>query len=80
MFVVERRDKNINSLVFLDTQDFQNPIAIAELPMRLRSQIHGNWVDAQELNDKRLVYYPEEDIKLSGKGWDPYTQPTPWYA
>ena len=80
MFIVERRDRNVNSLVFLDTRDFQTPIAIAELPMRLRSQIHGNWVDSKELNDKPLVYYPEEDIKLSGKGWDPYTQPAPVYG
>lgn len=80
MFVVERRDANYNSLVFLDTRDFQTPIAIAELPMRIRSQIHGNWVDAKELNNKPLVYYPEDDIQLSGKAWDPYTQPNPWGA
>lgn len=79
MFVVERRDRNTNSLVFLDTRDFQTPIAIAELPMRLRSQIHGNWVDSKDLNEKPLVYYPEEDIQWIGKGWDPYTQPVPWY-
>ncbi|CAF3472499.1 unnamed protein product, partial [Fusarium graminearum] len=36
------------------------------LPMRVRPQIHGNWVDARELNDQPLIDEPGE-IKLSGK-------------
>ncbi|WXC48052.1 hypothetical protein QX201_007768 [Fusarium graminearum] len=66
MFVVERRNLNVSDLVIVDTRDFETPIAVAELPMRVRPQIHGNWVDARELNDQPLVDEPGE-IKLSGK-------------
>ncbi|CVL08710.1 uncharacterized protein FPRO_13704 [Fusarium proliferatum ET1] len=66
MFVVERRDLNVSNLVIVDTRDFKTPIAVAELPLRVRPQIHGNWVDSRELNDKPLVSEPGE-IKLSGK-------------
>ncbi|KAF2094891.1 lignostilbene dioxygenase [Rhizodiscina lignyota] len=69
MFMVERRDVNTSHVVFIDTQDFSRPVAVADLPLRLRPQIHGNWVDAKELNDKSLVREPT-NIKLSGKGWD----------
>ncbi|KLO96783.1 lignostilbene alpha,beta-dioxygenase I [Fusarium fujikuroi] len=66
MFVVERRDLNVSNLVIVDTRDFKTPIAVAELPLRVRPQIHGNWVDSRELNDKPLVSEPGE-IKLSSK-------------
>ncbi|KAJ3464926.1 hypothetical protein MRS44_005584 [Fusarium solani] len=66
MFVVERRDLNVSNLVIVDTRDFETPIAVAELPLRVRPQIHGNWVDARDLNNKPLVAEPGE-IKLSGK-------------
>ncbi|KAL6355856.1 hypothetical protein LRP88_09439 [Fusarium phalaenopsidis] len=66
MFVVERRDLNVSNLVIVDTREFETPIAVAELPLRVRPQIHGNWVDARDLNNKPLVAEPGE-IKLSGK-------------
>ncbi|EYB27185.1 hypothetical protein FG05_30325 [Fusarium graminearum] len=66
MFVVERRNLNVSDLVIIDTRDFETPIAVVELPMRVRPQIHGNWVDARELHDQPLVDEPGE-IKLSGK-------------
>lgn len=73
MFVVERGDVNASHLVFLDTtEDVTIPIAVADLPLRLRPQIHGNWVDASELNEKPLVREPT-DIKFSDKGW--FVQP-----
>ncbi|KIW12767.1 hypothetical protein PV08_07954 [Exophiala spinifera] len=71
MSVVEQRDYNVSSLVFLDTREFSKPIAVAELPFRIRAQIHGNWVDGKELKGKPLVYYPEE-TKISNMGIQPF--------
>ncbi|KAJ4362945.1 hypothetical protein N0V83_010062 [Neocucurbitaria cava] len=38
-----------SELHIVDTRDFGKPQAIIDLPIRLRAGLHGNWVDAQEL-------------------------------
>lgn len=58
IFAVDRLDINLTNVVILDTKDFENPVAVIELPIRMRVQIHGNWVDARELNDQHLVAPP----------------------
>ncbi|KAK7214213.1 hypothetical protein V2G26_021391 [Clonostachys chloroleuca] len=58
IFAVDRFEFNLTNLVILDTKDFQNPVAVIELPIRTRAQIHGNWVDARELNGRALVEPP----------------------
>ncbi|GIZ47156.1 hypothetical protein CKM354_001025500 [Cercospora kikuchii] len=59
IFAVDRFDVNLTNLVILDTMgDFQTPVAVIELPMRLRAQIHGNWVDAKEVGSQPLVPLP----------------------
>lgn len=68
IFMVDRKDVNISNLVILDTETF-TPIAFADLPMRLRPQIHGNWVDARELDGSPLVREPPAKINYSGKGF-----------
>jgi hypothetical protein len=41
---------------------------VAQLPFRIKSQIHGSWVDAHRLRtEKSLVAVPAE-VKISGKG------------
>ncbi|KAH7082479.1 carotenoid oxygenase [Paraphoma chrysanthemicola] len=68
MSVVDRSDARGTELVFIDTKDFTKPIAIAELPFHVKSQIHGNWIDTKELGQRKpLTYFPEE-VKLFGKG------------
>lgn len=53
--VVNRHDKMLTDIVILDTADMaKGPIAIIELPFRLRNGIHGSWVDQKDL--------PEEDL------------------
>ena len=69
IFVVERRGINVSHMIVLDTSDFK-PIAIADLPLRIRPQIHGNWVDAKDLSGAPLLPLPE--LKLSGKGYGSY--------
>ncbi|KAL1792953.1 hypothetical protein ACET3X_009460 [Alternaria dauci] len=58
IFAVDRLDVNLTNLVILDTKEFEKPVAVIELPLRMRAQIHGNWVDASELNGKPLVAGP----------------------
>ncbi|KAH8745894.1 lignostilbene dioxygenase family protein [Diaporthe sp. PMI_573] len=58
IFAVDRLDQKVANLVILDTKDFEKPVAVIELPLRLRAQIHGNWVDAKELSGRPLVAPP----------------------
>jgi carotenoid cleavage dioxygenase-like enzyme len=64
LFAVDRLDVNVTNVVLLDTKDFENPVAVVELPLRMRVQIHGNWVDASELNEKLV-----EDPSIEGLVW-----------
>lgn len=54
--VANRRDKMLTEIVILDTAKIpEGPIAIIELPFRLRAGIHGSWVMAKDLpEDKEL--------------------------
>jgi hypothetical protein len=48
--VANRRDKLLTEIVILDTDKIaQGPIAIIELPFRLRAGIHGSWVMGSDL-------------------------------
>ncbi|CAI7677020.1 unnamed protein product [Penicillium pancosmium] len=58
IFAVDRMDINLSNVVIMDTRDFEHPVAVIELPMRMRAQIHGSWVDARELNGRPLVVDP----------------------
>lgn len=54
--VANRRDKLLTEIVILDTAKMaEGPIAIIELPFRLRAGVHGSWVMAKDLpEDKDL--------------------------
>lgn len=68
IFAVDRLDINLTNVVILDTKDFEHPVAVIELPMRMRAQVHGNWVDARELTGKPLVASPSwNGVAPSGK-------------
>ncbi|EEU36435.1 uncharacterized protein NECHADRAFT_42458 [Fusarium vanettenii 77-13-4] len=38
-----------SKLVIIDVNKFQEPVATVKLPLRLRPGLHGNWVDAEDL-------------------------------
>lgn len=44
IFYSEKENAPCGELVLLDTNDFTKPVAIVQLPFRLRNQVHGNWV------------------------------------
>jgi Retinal pigment epithelial membrane protein len=44
----------LSSILILDTAKLEEgPIAIVELPFRLRAGIHGTWVPAQEFGERK---------------------------
>ncbi|KAK3683300.1 carotenoid oxygenase [Podospora appendiculata] len=66
--MVQRLDVNRSDLVVLDTNDITKPVAVVQLPFRLKSQIHGNWVDAVPGQTKALARAYADDVKVSGRG------------
>ncbi|KAH7397967.1 carotenoid oxygenase [Cadophora sp. MPI-SDFR-AT-0126] len=68
MALVEQRVASHCELVVIDTKDFTKPIAIAKLPFRVKSQIHGNWIDGKDLSTRKSIVHIPEEFKLSNKG------------
>ncbi|EOD45259.1 putative lignostilbene dioxygenase protein [Neofusicoccum parvum UCRNP2] len=70
--VANRRDIKLTSIFILDTAKIQEgPIAIIELPFRLRAGIHGSWVQGRDLpEDKELcdMHGMTEDIRQEFEG------------
>ena len=67
MALVERRAAGRCDVVVIDTKEFEKPIAIVQLPFRMKAQVHGNWVDAEKLKNIPLVKQVPE-TKISGRG------------
>lgn len=50
--LANRRDTGFSCILILDAQRIlEGPVAIIELPFRLRNGIHGSWVSATELDN-----------------------------
>ncbi|KAG7410280.1 Lignostilbene-alpha,beta-dioxygenase isozyme I [Fusarium oxysporum f. sp. raphani] len=43
-------DEMCSELVVLDSRNFSEPVALVKLPIRLRQGLHGNWVDAADVD------------------------------
>ncbi|ETS75497.1 hypothetical protein PFICI_12441 [Pestalotiopsis fici W106-1] len=68
MAMVERRAANRNDLVLLDTKEFEKPVAFAQLPMHVKAQIHGNWVEGNQMTSGRSLVREIPEFSISGKG------------
>ncbi|KAL8362781.1 hypothetical protein RB601_008833 [Gaeumannomyces tritici] len=68
MTLVERKAANRNDIVILDTRDFEHPIAVVQLPLHIKSQIHGNWVDYSQLKEGKPLVRNAVVQKISGQG------------
>ncbi|KAK3320482.1 carotenoid oxygenase [Cercophora scortea] len=66
--MVQRLDVNRSDLVVLDTNDITKPVAVVQLPFRMKPQIHGNWVDAAPGQPKGLARSYPSEVKVSGRG------------
>ncbi|TVY79146.1 Lignostilbene-alpha,beta-dioxygenase isozyme III [Fusarium oxysporum f. sp. cubense] len=54
--LVNRLDKMVSDLVVVDSRQFsEGPVAVVNLPVRLRQGLHGNWVDSSELPVEPLL-------------------------
>ena len=69
MALVERRVVKRCDVIIIDTEDFSRPVAVVEMPLHLKAQTHGNWVDGARLGQmKRLVREYTGKIEISGQG------------
>ncbi|KAF5534515.1 lignostilbene dioxygenase family [Fusarium phyllophilum] len=64
--MVHRIDIDRSDVVILDTKHFETPVAVVQLPFRTKSQVHGNWVDADATTEPLVRPWPE--VKLRGRG------------
>lgn len=53
MSMAEKRDTNTNELVIMDAKDLSKPIAIVQLPFKIKAQVHGNWVEGGKIHDEQ---------------------------
>lgn len=69
MAMVERHAAGRCDVIVLDTSDFSRPIAVVPLPLHLKAQTHGNWVDNARFRErKRLIQRPNTIIHASNLG------------
>ncbi|KAF2659041.1 carotenoid oxygenase [Lophiostoma macrostomum CBS 122681] len=68
MSLIEDRSSRLSELVFLDTRNFSKPIALAVLPFQIKSQVHGNWVEAKDLGERASLVDTPEVWPISHKG------------
>ena len=66
--MVERVGVSRNDIVVIDTKHFETPIAIIQLPLHVKAQIHGHWVEAADLKGYKKLTHEFEDVKISGRG------------
>jgi carotenoid cleavage dioxygenase len=50
MVLVNQYETMTSDLVIIDTIDMSSPVAVVKLPVRLRAGLHGNWVDAADVD------------------------------
>ncbi|KAK2688948.1 hypothetical protein QWA68_012506 [Fusarium oxysporum] len=66
--MLERRVANRSELVVLDTKEFEKPVAFIQLPMHLKTQVHGNWIDSRTRESTDAIVRQIGQVKISGRG------------
>uniref|UniRef100_A0A0D2XF77 Lignostilbene alpha,beta-dioxygenase I n=1 Tax=Fusarium oxysporum (strain Fo5176) TaxID=660025 RepID=A0A0D2XF77_FUSOF len=66
--MLERRVANRSELVVLDTKEFEKPVAFIQLPMHLKTQVHGNWIDSRKRASTDAIVRQIGQVKISGRG------------
>jgi carotenoid cleavage dioxygenase-like enzyme len=54
MILLNNYEEMYSELAILDTKDFTKEVALIKLPIRLRQGLHGNWVDAADVDGHPL--------------------------
>ncbi|KAI8206820.1 hypothetical protein KHU50_012320 [Colletotrichum sp. SAR 10_65] len=62
--MIDNMGSGRNELIIQDTRDFQKIVAKVLLPFRLRSAVHGNWVDSSRIEgaDEYAVQATDENL------------------
>lgn len=68
MCMVERKAENRNDLIIIDTDRFETPIAIVQLPFHVKAQVHGNWIDQSRLKERTSLVRSGETFEISRRG------------
>lgn len=55
-------------LVVIDTKQFEKPVAIVQLPLHLKAQVHGNWVSSEAAGGHKPIIKPIPAFEISGQG------------
>lgn len=67
--MVQRIKQKKSDLVIIDSTDFSKPVAIIQMPLYLRGQVHGNWVEAsQHTSISRPLTRVFKASEVSGQG------------
>ncbi|KZM18849.1 uncharacterized protein EKO05_0006636 [Ascochyta rabiei] len=56
--MIDNIETGRNEIIILDTRKFEEIVARIILPFRLRSAVHGNWVDAERIDGKEPFVEP----------------------
>ncbi|KXJ88074.1 carotenoid oxygenase [Microdochium bolleyi] len=66
--MIERQRAHRNDLVVVDTKEFAKPIAFIQLPMHVKAQVHGNWVDSRSRTQTCSLVREMAESSISGHG------------
>ncbi|KAF2210578.1 hypothetical protein CERZMDRAFT_106722 [Cercospora zeae-maydis SCOH1-5] len=74
MALIERVKANRCDVVVLDTRAFAEEVALVQLPVQMKAQVHGNWISAKDLGGyKPLVKEIPEFQMLRAGALEPLT-------
>ena len=58
--------------IIIDTRDFSKPVAVIQMPMYVKAQVHGAWVEEDalaEVPSRSAFLKPDEkEVVLMGRG------------
>ncbi|KXS94188.1 hypothetical protein AC578_3321 [Pseudocercospora eumusae] len=66
--MVDRPKVGRCDVVVLDTRDFEKEVAIVQLPIHIKAQIHGNWVDAKDLGGYKPLVREIPEFEMLKQG------------
>lgn len=68
IFLCERRITNLCEIIVLDTRTFSTPVAVIKLPLHIKAQVHGNWIDQKRFKERKSLVREGKPIAISGRG------------
>ncbi|CAK1360196.1 Lignostilbene-alpha,beta-dioxygenase isozyme III [Cercospora beticola] len=66
--LIERVKANRCDIVVLDTRSFEEEVALVQLPMHMKAQVHGNWVSAKDLGGYQPLVKEVPEFQMLREG------------